>query len=105
MDRGFKRLHAEMVTIVQERDAHRQLLEARKKRKTGKRVMLQNKSVFSTPAVLKIVMEADSTSEKKKRRGRAKGTVRVTKILSDAVHIEDSNLESEGSVIVVARPM
>lgn len=52
--RGIERLHTEMVSIVQERDAQRRLLEARKKRKTGKRVMLQNEFVFSTPKVLKL---------------------------------------------------
>jgi hypothetical protein len=70
----FERLHTEMVTIVQERDAQRQLLEAHKERKTGKRVMLQNKFVFSTPEVLKITMEAESTSGKKKRREGVKDT-------------------------------
>jgi hypothetical protein len=106
MARGFERLHTEMVTIVQERDAQRQLLEARKKRKTGKRVMLQNKFVFSTPEVLKITMEAESSSAKKKRRAKGKHAVQATEISSeDDVHIEDSDIESEGSVIVVARPM
>ena len=60
MARGFERLHTEMVTMIQERDAQRQLLEARKKRKTGKRVMLQNEFIFSTPEVLKLTMEAES---------------------------------------------
>lgn len=106
MARGFERLHTEMVTIVQERDAQRQLLEARKKRKKGKRVILQNKFVFSTPEVLKITMETESTSGKKKRRGKVKDTVQATKILSDDdVYMEDSDIESEGSVTVVARPM
>lgn len=106
MARGFERLHAEMVTIVQERDAQRQLLEARKKRKTGKRVMLQNKFVFSTPEVLKITLEAESTSGKKKGRKRAKDTVQAAEILSsDDVHMDGSDIESDGSVIVVARSM
>jgi len=106
MARGFERLHTEMVTIVQERDAQRQLLEARKKRKTGKRVMLQNKFVFSTPEVLKITMEAESTSGKKKRSARGKDTVQTTELLSDHdACIVDSDVESEGSVIVVARTM
>jgi hypothetical protein len=106
MARGFERLHTEMVTIVQERDAQRQLLEARKKRKKGKRVMLQNKFVFSTPEVLKITMEAESTSGKKKRSTKGKATVQTTELLSDDdVYIDDSDVESEGSVIVVARTM
>jgi hypothetical protein len=106
MARGFERLHTEMITIVQERDAQRQLLEARKKRKTGKRVMLQNKFVFSTPEVLKITMEAESSSAKKKRRAKVKHAVQATAISpEDDVHMEDSDIESEGSVIVVARPM
>lgn len=106
MVRGLRR-HTEMVTIVQERNAQRQWLEARKKRKTGKRVMLQNKFVFSTPEeILNITMEAESTSGKKKRRAKVKDTVKATEILSDDdVYIEDSEMESEGSVIVVARPV
>lgn len=66
--------------------------------------MLHNKFVFSTPEVLKITMEAQSTSGKKKRRARGKDTVQTTEILSDQDgHINDSDVESEGSVIVVAR--
>jgi hypothetical protein len=38
--RGFKRLHTEIVTIVQEQDSEKYLLEACKKRKKGKRVIL-----------------------------------------------------------------
>jgi hypothetical protein len=104
--RGFERLHTEMVTMIQERDAQRQLLEARKKRKTGKRVMLQNKFIFSTPEVLKITMEAESLSAKnKRRRGLADG-LQTSKVLSDDdQHIDDSDVESEGSVIVVAHTM
>jgi hypothetical protein len=106
MARGFERLHTEKIIIVQERDAQRQLLEARKKRKTGERVMLQNKFVFSTPEVLKITMEAESSSAKKKRRAKVKHAVQATAISpEDDVHMEDSDIESEGSVIVVARLM
>ena len=106
MARGLERLHTEMVTIVQECDAQRQLLEARKKRKKGKRVMLQNKFVFSTPEVLKITMEAESTSSKKKGSPRGKDPVQTTELLSDHDEcINESDVESEGSVIVVARAM
>lgn len=106
MARGFERLHTELITMVQERNAQRELLEARKKRKKGKRVMLQNKFVFSTPEVLKITMEAESTSGKKKRRAKAKDAAQASELLSnDDVYMEDSDVESEGSVIVVARAM
>jgi hypothetical protein len=68
--------------------------------------MLQNKFMFSIPEVLKITMEAESTSGKKKRRKRAKDTVQTTENLSeDDVYIEDPDIESDGSVIVVARSM
>jgi hypothetical protein len=104
--RGSERLHTEMVTIVQEQDAQIQLLEARKKCKTGKWVMLQNKFVFSTPEVLKITMEAESISRKKRRRGGVKDALQTLKAWSnDDVCIEDSDIESEGSVIVVAGSM
>ena len=92
-----------MTTMIQERDAQRQLLEARKKRKTGKRVMLQNKFIFSTPEVLKITMEAESSSAKKKQRGGLADGVQTPKVPSDDdQYIDDSEIESEGSVIVVA---
>jgi len=104
--RQFERLHTEMITMVQERDAQRQLLEARKKRKTGIRVMLKDKFVFSTPEVLKITMEAESTSVKKKRYGKVKSAMPATENSSDDdLYIEGSDMESEGSVIVVACPM
>jgi hypothetical protein len=101
--RNFGRLHTKMITMVQERDAQRQLLEARKRRKTGKRVMLQNKFVFSTPEVLKITMEAESSSVRKKRRGGVADRLQTPRVLSDDdVYIDDSEIESESSVIVVA---
>lgn len=103
MARGFERLHTEMVTMIQERDAQRQLLEARKKRKTGKRVMLQNMFVFSTPEVLKITIEAESSSAKKKRRGELADDLQTPKVSSgDDQYIDNSEIESEGGVIVVA---
>jgi hypothetical protein len=68
--------------------------------------MLQNKFIFSTPEVLKITMEAESLSAKNKRhRGLADG-LQTSKVLSDDdQHIDDSDVESEGSVIVVAHTM
>lgn len=45
--------------MIQEGDAQRQPLEAREKRKTGKWVMLQNKSVVSTPGVFTNAQERD----------------------------------------------
>jgi hypothetical protein len=62
--------------------------------------------VFSTPEVLKITMEAESTSGKKKRLGGVKDTLQTPKGLSDNdAYIQDSDVESEGSVIVVAGSM
>ena len=90
MARNFERLHTEMITMVQERDAQRQLLEARKRRKTGKRVMLQNKFVFSTPEVLKITMEAESSSVRKKRRGGVADGLQTThnvQMISSRYHL------------------
>ena len=90
--------------MMQERDAQRQLLEVRKKRKTGKRVMLQNKFIFSTPEVLKITMEAESSSTKKKRREELEDGVHTSKVPSDNdQYVDDSDIESEGSVIVVVQ--
>lgn len=106
MARGLERLHTEMVTVVQERDAQRQLLEARKERKSGKRLMLQNKFVFSTAEVSKITIEAESTSRKKKRLGGVIDPSQTPKVLSDDdACVEDLKIESEGSVIVVAGSM
>lgn len=68
--------------------------------------MLQNKLVFLTLEVLKITMEAESTSSKKKRSARGKDTVQTTELLSDHdEYINDSDVESEGSMIVIARIM
>ena len=65
---------------------------------------LVNKFVFSTPDVLKITMEAESTSGKKKRCAKVKDAIQAPEILSDDdVYMEDSDVESEGSVIVVVR--
>jgi hypothetical protein len=72
-------------------------------RKPVSSTTVQNKCVFSTPEVLKITMKAESTSRKKKRRGGIKDTLQTLRVWSnDDVYIEDSDIESEGSVIVVA---
>ena len=103
MTEGFEKLHAEMVTLQKEREAQRELLQTRKKHGKGKRVLLQNKFVFSTPEVLKITVEAESGKVKKKGASTTRpvpNTARPNK--EEHCYSEGSHSESESSVIVVA---
>lgn len=68
--------------------------------------MLKDKLRFLTLEVLKITMEAEGTSAKKKRLGEVKTAAQATGTSSDDdMDIDGSDVESERSVVVVSRSM
>ncbi len=61
---------SKLVTIRKELAKQRELLQTRKSRKTGKRVKLKGRFVFSTTEVLEIAREAGEATAAKKGRER-----------------------------------
>lgn len=104
MTEGFEKLHAEMVTLRKQRDAQTELLQTRKRHNKGKRALLQNRFVFSTPEVL-ITIEAETGKVKKE------GAPKIGMSQNETWPEDDKNedgetldTECESSVIVVAHP-
>lgn len=88
-----------MSITVREGVSQGQCLEARQKWKKRKRVMLKDKSVFSTPEIFHITMGAEGIFVSM-RQGEAKTAVRATGISSDDhLDIKGSGKEHEGIAI------
>ncbi|KYG39953.1 hypothetical protein M433DRAFT_79054, partial [Acidomyces richmondensis BFW] len=67
MTSAFKTTQSDLITIRKRLAFAEQLLYTRKARKTGKRVTLKGKFVFSTQEVLQIANEAKEAIAAKKR--------------------------------------
>jgi hypothetical protein len=104
MTRAFESTQSELVTLRKRLADAEELLQARKRRKTGKRVSLQGKFVFSTVEVLEIARQAEAVSAKKKSR---QDNISQTNCPSapevEAIDIVSSSSDSESDCIVVAR--
>ena len=96
-------LNAENAILRKELQEHKELLETRKKRKSGKRIKLKGEFVFSTEEVLKIIEEAEQTPLPKRRRGRPSKR-QIDQVEGEMEEEEDSD-SSVGSVIVVDHPV
>jgi hypothetical protein len=70
MTRAFEATQSELVAVRKELANTQELLRTRKARKTGKRVALQGRFVFSTQEVLEIARQAEESTAKKKDRKR-----------------------------------
>jgi hypothetical protein len=104
MTRAFKSTQSELVTLRKRLADAEELLQARKRPKTGKRVSLQGKFVFSTVEVLEIARQAEAVSVKNKS---LQSNVPQANGLSapevEAIDIVSSSSDSESDCIVVAR--
>jgi hypothetical protein len=104
MTRAFESTQSELVTLRKRLADAEELLQARKRRKIGKRVSLQGKFVFSTVEVLEIARQAEAVSAKKKSR---QGNISQANSLSapevETIDIVSSCTDSESDCIVVAR--
>lgn len=108
MTRALETTQSELVTIREELAEHRELLQSRKIRKSGKRVKLQSKFVFSTQEVFKIAEEAEKlTAAKKGRRQRQERaiSIEVQNDEVDILEIESSESKSDCIVVAAARPI
>jgi len=104
MSRAFETTQSENVTLRQQLKEAEALLSTRKIRKTGKRVALKGRFVFSTQEVLKMVEEAEAETaakQSRKRPRKPKGSHEID-IVDDDV-LEQSSGQSDSDCIVVVR--
>ena len=103
MTRALETTQSALVTIQKELTEQRELLQARKARKTGKRVKLKGRFVFSTQEVLQITKEAEEASIAKKGRKRLRKRSISVEIEDDVESLfENIPSDSESDCIVVA---
>lgn len=102
MTRALETTQSELTTIRKELAEQRELLQARKKRKKGKRVALKGKFVFTTQEVLDIVKEAEAeTAAKKSRKQPRKRSIRVEIEGDEEDELENMSSDSESNCIIV----
>lgn len=103
MTRALETTQSELVTIRKELSEQRELLQSRKIRKSGKRVKLKSKFVFSTQEVLKIAKEAEEATAAKKGRPRPQKRAISVEIEDDEESVlENGSEDSDSDCIVVA---
>ena len=101
--RAFETTQSTLVTIQKQLAKQQELLQKRKDRKSGKRVKLKGRFVFSTTEVLQIAKEAEeATVAKKAGRKRKAGSISVG--VEDDVEstLEYHSSESGSDCVVVA---
>ncbi|GAB7336127.1 hypothetical protein MBLNU13_g08914t1 [Cladosporium sp. NU13] len=104
MSRAFETTQSENVTLRQQLKEAEALLSTRKIRKTGKRVALKGRFVFSTQEVLKVVEEAEAeTAAKKSRKRQRKPKDSCEAEIMENEVLEESSGQSDSDCIVVVR--
>jgi hypothetical protein len=103
MSRAFELTHSDNITLRKQLKEAEGLLSTRKIRKTGKRVALKGKFVFSTQEVHKLVEEAEAEtarkqSRKQPRKRKSSGKV----VIEDDEVSEELSSASDSDCIVVA---
>jgi hypothetical protein len=103
MSRAFESTHSDNITLRKQLKEAEGLLNTRKIRKTGKRVALKGKFVFSTQEVHKLVEEAEAeTARKQSRKQPRKRKLSETKE-SDVNEVSgELSSDSDSNCIVVA---
>lgn len=87
-------------------DCPDELNMVRPKRQEYDRVTSKDKFVFVALEALKVTLKAESTDAKKKRHVAIQNAKQATENSSDDdLYIEGSDIQPNGNVIVVARPM
>ncbi|KYG41202.1 hypothetical protein M433DRAFT_159330, partial [Acidomyces richmondensis BFW] len=102
--RAFETTQSELATVRKELANIRELLRTRKARKTGKRVALKGRFVFSTQEVLEIARQAEEGGAKakgrKRRQQRSPSLVTEDEILEG---LPNDTSDSDSSCIQVAQ--
>ena len=65
---AYETAHSDIIMMCKELKQQNELLNARKKWKTGKRIALEGKFVFTTEEVLQVVKEAEAAMTAKQLR-------------------------------------
>jgi hypothetical protein len=103
MTRALETTQSALITIQKELAEQRELLQARKGRKSGKRVKLKGRFVFSTAEVLQLTVEAEGATAARKGCKRPRKRSISVEIEGDADGVfENLSSDSEGDCIVVA---
>ena len=103
MTRALETTQSTLVTIQKELAEQRELLQTRKARKTGKRVKLKGRFMFSTEEVLQIAREAEEATAANKGRKRPRKRSISVEIEGDTASIlENVSSDSESNCIIVA---
>ena len=103
MMQAYELTHHELITARNHISTQKQLLEAREKRKKGKRLAIQGEFVFTTEDMLKIVKTAEAATTAKAAKKKANKRSKKSNVSEDEESIEkiDSS-ESELDCIIVA---
>jgi signal recognition particle subunit SEC65 len=103
MSRAFELTHSDDITLRKQLKEAEGLLSTRKIRKTGKRVALKGKFVFSTQEVHKLVEEAEAeTARKQSRKQPRKRKPSGKVVIEDNEVSEELSSASDSDFIVVA---
>ena len=103
MIQAYELTHHELITARNQISAQKQLLEARKKRKKGKRVAIQGKFVFTTEDMLEIVKIAEAETTAKAAKKKASKRSKRSNVSEDEESMEENDSsESELDCIIVA---
>jgi hypothetical protein len=103
MSRAFELTHSDNVTLRKQLIEAEGLLNTRKVRKTGKRVALRGRFVFSTQKLPKLVEEAKTETAKKQSRRQPRKRKMSGKVESKVAEAsEELSSDSDSDCIVVA---
>lgn len=104
MTRAFEATQTELVTLRKELANTKKLLRTRKARKTGKRVALKGRFVFSTQEVLEIARQAEEETARKKGRKRRRQASLSPEIEEEVEEdLENNSSDDDSDCIVVAQ--
>jgi hypothetical protein len=106
MSRAFESTHSENITLRKQLKEAEGLLNTRKVRKTGKRVSLKGKFVFSTQEVHELVEEAEAETARKQARKKPrkrKSSKRIESEVDEVFEELSSNSDSDCIVVSVHR--
>jgi hypothetical protein len=103
MTQAYESTHSELVIARKRLAEQDELLRARKRRTTGKRVALKGKFVFSTEEVLEIARQAEAdTAARSAKRPTRKRTINAITRTEEEDIIENESEQSDSDCIVVA---
>jgi hypothetical protein len=102
MSRAFELTHSDNVTPRKQLKEAKGLINTRKVQKTGKRVVLKGRFVFSTQELHKLVEEAEAETSRKQSRRQPRKRKMSGKVESEVAEAsEELSSDSDSDCIVV----